>query len=193
MQSSRRTWRPDSKRRRIALITIHGRTTAMRFSGEARLDGIAAVVAAVKRIPVIGNGDIRSPNDALRMMRITGCAGVMIGRAALSTPWIFRDTWSLLTTGVIPDPPTIEQKCQLMRDHFNHLADFRSERIAVLEFRKRVSWYAKQMNPCRLLRDEMRVIESAVDFESVIRRFLDWRLGHDSMIESNEPAEALVA
>ncbi len=152
----------------------------MRFSGEARLEGIADVVAAVKRIPVIGNGDIRSPEDALRMMRLTGCAGVMIGRAALSMPWIFRDTWSLLTNGIIPDPPTIEEKCQLMRDHFHHLAGFRSERIAVLEFRKRVSWYAKQMNPCRLLRDEMRVIESAVDFENVIRRFLDWRLEHDA-------------
>ena len=83
-------------------VTIHGRTTEMRFSGEARLDGIAEVVAAVKRIPVIGNGDVRTPQDAKRMIEYTKCAGVMIGRGALSTPWIFRDTWSYLTTGVIP-------------------------------------------------------------------------------------------
>ena len=84
----------------------------------------------------------------------------MIGRGALSTPWIFRDTWSYLTTGVIPAPPTIEQKCQLMRDHFYNICHFRNERAAVIEFRKRVSWYAKQMNPCRMLKDGMRVIDS---------------------------------
>ena len=81
------------------------------------------------------------------MIDATGCAGVMIGRGALSMPWIFRDTWSYLTTGIIPEPPTIEQKCQLMRDHFHNMMRFRNERSAVLEFRKRMSWYAKQMNP----------------------------------------------
>jgi nifR3 family TIM-barrel protein len=64
----------------VAMVTIHGRTTEMRFGGEARLDGIAQVVAAVKRIPVIGNGDVRSPEDARRMIEVTGCAGIMIGR-----------------------------------------------------------------------------------------------------------------
>ena len=175
----------------IALVTIHGRTTQMRFSGEARLDGIAEVVAAVRKIPVIGNGDIRVPQDARRMIEATGCAGVMIGRGALSMPWIFRDTWSLLTTGVVPPEPSIEQKCQLMRDHFHNLVRFRSERPAVCEFRKRVSWYAKQMNPCRLLRDEMRTIDCTADFESVIRRFLDWRLAHDENVRRGRaPAES---
>ena len=159
----------------VEMITIHGRTTAMRFSGEARLDGIAAVVAAVKSIPVIGNGDVRSPEDAARMIAQTGCTGVMIGRAALSRPWLFRDTWSYLTTGRIPETPTIEQKVQLMRDHFNAMAAYRHERSAVLEFRKRVSWYAKGMHPCRILRDEMRVIDSRADFENVLNRFLTWR------------------
>src|SRR5688500_5495171 len=100
----------------VALVTIHGRTTEMKFGGQARLDGIAAVVAAVKRIPVIGNGDVRTPQDAARMVAATRCAGVMIGRGALSAPWLFRDTWSYLTTGEIPAPPTLEEKCQLMRD-----------------------------------------------------------------------------
>lgn len=164
----------------VRMITIHGRTTEMRFSGAARLDGIAQVVAAVRRIPVIGNGDIRSPADAANMLRVTGCAGVMIGRAALSMPWIFRDTWSFLTTGIIPPPPTIEQKCQLMRDHFWNLTRYRSPKSAVIEFRKRVSWYGRQMNPCRMLKDEMQTINTAGDFENVISRFLDWRLRHDA-------------
>jgi len=159
----------------VALITIHGRTARMRFSGQASLDGIGAVVAAVKRIPVIGNGDVRSPEDALRMIQRTGCAGVMIGREALSMPWIFRDVWSYLTTGVIPSPPTLRQKCQFMRDHFYNLARFRNERVAVTQFRQQVSWYAKQMTPCRILRDQMRLIDSAGDFELALERFLEWR------------------
>jgi tRNA-dihydrouridine synthase B len=168
----------------VAMVTIHGRTTEMRFSGEARLDGIAQVVAAVKRIPVIGNGDIRTPHDARRMIEHTHCAGVMIGRGALSTPWIFRDTWSYLTTGVIPPEPSIERKCQFMRDHFYNMCRYRSEKVAVLEFRKRVSWYAKQMNPCRVLRDGMRVINSPADFEGVIEQFLDWRLRHEGELDT---------
>jgi tRNA-dihydrouridine synthase B len=161
----------------VELVTVHGRTTEMRFSGVARLDGIAEVVAAVKRIPVIGNGDIRTPQDAVRMMEYTKCAGVMIGRGALSRPWIFRDTWSLMTTGIVPEPPSIEEKCQLMRDHFWNIVRFENERNAVFEFRKRVSWYAKQMNPCGILREGIRVINSAADFERVIQEFLEWRLG----------------
>ena len=177
----------------ISMITIHGRTTAMRFSGEARLDGIAEVVAAVKNIPVIGNGDIRSPQDAQRMISHTKCAGIMIGRAALSQPWIFRDIWSYLTTGEIPEPPTIEQKCSMMRDHFYGMITHRTERAAVCEFRKRVSWYAKQMNPCRILRDGMRVIDSPADFDNVIARFLDWRLKYDQDVKSGRIAELVEA
>jgi tRNA-dihydrouridine synthase B len=178
----------------VSLITIHGRTTEMRFTGKARLDGIAEVVAAVKQIPVIGNGDIKSPQDAKHMMQVTGCRGVMIGRGALSAPWIFRDTWSYLTTGIIPPPLSIEEKCQLLRDHFNHLAAYRSERAAVNEFRKRISWYAKEMNPCRPLRDEMRVINSKTDFDSVIDRFLAWRGKHTwtEKESANETAGELV-
>jgi tRNA-dihydrouridine synthase B len=163
----------------IALITIHGRTTEMRFSGQARLDGIAEVVAAVKRIPVIGNGDIRTPEDAERMLRHTKCSGLMIGRAALSAPWIFRDIWSHLTTGEIPPPPSIEEKVQLMRDHFRNHAHFRNPRSAVFEFRKRVSWYAKEMHPCRMLKELMRTINTPEDFDDALNRFLDWRLQHD--------------
>ena len=80
-------------------------------------------------------------------------------------PWIFRDTWSYLATGLIPPPPTISAKCQLMRDHFHNMCHYRNERAAVLEFRKRVSWYAKQMNPCGILRNRMLLINSAADFE----------------------------
>lgn len=170
----------------VAAVTIHGRTTAMRFSGEARLDGIAEVVAAVKRIPVIGNGDVRAPADALQMIRRTGCAGVMIGRGALSTPWIFGDTHALLTTGQVPQPPTIEQIVQMMRDHFYHHCRFRNERSAVIEFRKRVSWYAKNLHPCDQLRQEMRLFNDAAEFEAILARFLAWRAERDAAAQRDE-------
>jgi nifR3 family TIM-barrel protein len=156
----------------IAAITVHGRTTEMRFHGTVRLEGIAAVVAAVDSIPVIGNGDIRTPQDAGEMMAATRCAGVMIGRAALAAPWICRDVQTYLQTGRIPEPPSIGEKCRLMRDHFYNMIRFRNERVAILEFRKRISWYAKHMNPCRVLRDAMRVIDSVEDFEAAVRNFL---------------------
>ncbi|MGA2498757.1 MAG: tRNA dihydrouridine synthase DusB [Tepidisphaeraceae bacterium] len=163
----------------VAAVTIHGRTTAMAFSGKARLDGIAAVVAAVKRIPVIGNGDIRTPEDAKHMLDYTRCAGVMIGRGALSRPWLFRDTWSYLTAGTIPAKPSIDEICRMMREHFYSLCQYRSTRSAVCEFQKRISWYAKELHPCRMLKESMRKIESPEDFEASIEGFLEWRYGYD--------------
>jgi tRNA-dihydrouridine synthase B len=175
----------------VKLITIHGRTTEMRFSGQARLDGIAEVVAAVDKIPVVGNGDVKTHLDAERMFATTGCAGIMIGRGALSQPWIFRDIWSYLTTGEVPAPPTLEKKCQLMRDHFHGMAQYRGERPAVCEFRKRISWYAKTIHPCQRLREEMRAIENTADFEAAISRFLEWRASRSvrDPVEAEEPVE----
>jgi tRNA-dihydrouridine synthase len=167
----------------VELVTVHGRTTVMKFSGAARLDGIAEVVAAVRRIPVIGNGDVRTPADVVHMMNYTKCAGVMIGRGALSMPWIFRDAAALLRGDPPPPAPSIAAKCQLMRDHFDNLCRFENERVAVIEFRKRVSWYAKQMNPCGILRDRVRVIDSAADFDGAVRAFLEWRTQYDEDVQ----------
>ncbi|MBK8270234.1 MAG: tRNA-dihydrouridine synthase [Planctomycetes bacterium] len=104
----------------VAAIIVHGRTAAQKFSGKACLDGIARVVAGVRHIPVIGNGDVCSPADAVNMIRRTGCKGVMIGRAALSDPWIFRDTHALLIGGLTPLPPTIGDRIDRMLVHFEH-------------------------------------------------------------------------
>jgi tRNA-dihydrouridine synthase B len=176
----------------VDLITIHGRTTAMKFTGTVRLEGIAAVVAAVKRIPVVGNGDVKTPEDARRMMEVTGCAGVMIGRGALVRPWLLRDTWSYLTTGNVPAEPTVAEKCQMIREHFHNLVRFRNERVAVCEFRKRISWYARTMHPCRMLKDGMREMASAGDFDQVLTTFLDWRLKHDEDVAAGRAAPIAV-
>lgn len=159
----------------VAAIIVHGRTAEMKFTGRARLDGIAAVVAAVRSIPVIGNGDVRSPADAAAMIERTGCQGVMIGRAALAAPWVFRDTWSHLTTGVVPPPPSLEEKVALIRDHFRLLVGYRDERTAALEFRKHVGWYARTMQPSRMLRERGQTIASLSDFERLMDDFLEYK------------------
>ena len=156
----------------VAAITVHGRTAAMKFRGHVRLDDIAAVVAAVKRIPIIGNGDVRTPQDAADMLSATGCRGVMIGRAALSSPWIFRDTWAYLTTGQIPPRDTLQQKCGYMREHFEHLVSAMGERRAAAAFRKSASWYAKQLGPCKALRERLSKIQSAREFNDAVGEFL---------------------
>jgi nifR3 family TIM-barrel protein len=159
----------------VAMVAVHGRTAGMGYAGNVDLDGIAAVVAAVKRMPIVGNGDVRSPQDAQRMIELTGCQGVMIGRMALQMPWILRDAWSYLTTGVIPPPPTIEEKCGILRMHFDNLLRFRDEHAAVSHFHKRIATYGKQMNPCRMLKDAVRQIKTAAEFYAAVERFLEWR------------------
>jgi tRNA-dihydrouridine synthase len=130
----------------VAAVTVHGRTTEQKFSGCVRLDGIARVVESVNgRIPVIGNGDVREPEDVPAMIRATGCSGVMIGRGALSTPWLFRDAWSLLTAGRVPAPPTDLQKIAIIRRFFDLMRTQRDDRYAMYQIRRRISWFAKRL------------------------------------------------
>jgi tRNA-dihydrouridine synthase B len=164
----------------VKLVTVHGRTTEMRFGGKVRHAGIAEVVQAVKHIPVIGNGDITTPQEATEMIKRTGCHGVMIGRGAISRPWLLRDVASYLCDGTIPPEPTLEDKCNMMRQHYLNILRFReSERVAIAVFHSRISWYAKALGPCRMLKDDMRVIRNHADFEAALTRFLGWRSGMD--------------
>jgi tRNA-dihydrouridine synthase B len=161
----------DLERAGVAAVTIHGRTAAQKFSGKVCIDSIARVVAAVRAIPVIGNGDIRCPQDACDMMDRTGCAGVMIGRAALSDPWIFRDTHALMTTGEIPPAPTVPERMALMTRHFEHLLRIRGERLACITMRQRISWYAAKLPLCREFKERLRLLASAADFYAETRLF----------------------
>ena len=127
-------------------VTVHGRTTEMKFSGEVQLAGIARVVEAVNgAIPVIGNGDVREPEDAVRMISATGCQGVMIGRGALSTPWIFRDAWALQTTGVTPAKPSEREIIDSVRRYLALMVEYRDEHYAMVQIRRRMTWFAKRL------------------------------------------------
>lgn len=158
-----------------AAITIHGRTTEQKFMGEASLDGIRRVVEAVHAVspetPVIGNGDVREPADAARMIRETGCNGVMIGRGALSTPWIFRDTWALLTTGKTPESPTETEKVGLIRQYLALMLEFRDEHYAMYQIRQRISWFGKRLGPCKPLRERVRLASGVADVFAALDEF----------------------
>ncbi|MGP1272411.1 MAG: tRNA dihydrouridine synthase [Phycisphaerales bacterium] len=134
-----------------AAITVHGRTTEMRFKGDCRRDGIRRVVDAVGAhtngsIPVLGNGDVRTAEDAVAMIRETGCAGVMIGRGALARPWIFRDAWSLQRTGAVPPPPSESEIIGIIRSYFDRMREHRDDHYALHKMRTRISWLVKPLN-----------------------------------------------
>jgi tRNA-dihydrouridine synthase B len=161
----------DLERAGVAGVTVHGRTVADGFSGPVRLDGIARVVEAVRSIPIIGNGDVRRPEDARRMIEATGCAGVMIGRAALRDPWIFRDTHALLDTGQVPPPPSAGDRLRLISRHFAHLVRIKGERAACAVMRQRFSWYARALAAPASWRDRMRLIRSAEGFRRLVESY----------------------
>ncbi|MBC7834811.1 MAG: tRNA dihydrouridine synthase DusB [Phycisphaerales bacterium] len=161
----------------VSAVTIHGRTTEQKFSGEVSLDGIARVVEAVGgRVPVIGNGDVREPQDAAEMIRGTGCDGVMIGRGALSTPWLFRDAWALQTSGVVPPAPSVEDRILLVRRYFDLMLEFRDERYAMYQIRRRITWFAKRLPPCKPLKEAIRTAAGPGEVWSVLEAFASGEL-----------------
>jgi nifR3 family TIM-barrel protein len=155
----------------VAAVTVHGRTAEQKFGGFCRVDEIARVVEAVDSMPVIGNGDVNSPQDAREMFERTGCTGVMIGRAALKDPWIFRDTQTYMATGQIPCPPTLQERLDLMNRQFDLLVTLRGERRACLSFRQRVIWYAKRLPACADFRARMQRLSSIAEYRQIISEF----------------------
>jgi tRNA-dihydrouridine synthase len=147
---------------------IHGRTRAQGFGGGVNLDGIRAVVEAVERMPVIGNGDVRTIADAERMMQVTGCAGVSIGRGALLNPWIFAqlDRWE--RTGHPGAVPTYEQRLDFMSRHYHLLLEQRCERFASLTFRKVANWYCRVLRPGHDIQQRLVHLEYAADFDAMV-------------------------
>jgi tRNA-dihydrouridine synthase B len=154
----------------IAAVTIHGRTRAQGFGGQVNLDGIRAVVEAVQRIPVLGNGDIRTIPDAARMLETTGCAGIAIGRGALLNPWIFRQLQHWDQTGEILEAPGYEDRLDFMHRHFHLLVADRGERFACLTFRKVANWYCRVLRPGRDHQQRLVRLESVAEFDRIVEQ-----------------------
>lgn len=136
-----------------AAVTIHGRTREQYYSGKADWDIIKEVKKNVD-IPVIGNGDINSPQSAKAMLEYTGCDAIMIGRAAEGNPWIFKRAISYLQDGIMLDEPTYKERLDMARRHLDMLVDFKGEHIGVCEMRKHLGWYIKGLPHSA----EMRVV-----------------------------------
>ncbi|MCG2680608.1 MAG: tRNA dihydrouridine synthase DusB [Kiritimatiellae bacterium] len=152
----------------IAAITIHGRTCLQRYSGQANWEAIRQMIARVK-IPVIGNGDITSPSVAQAMFSETGCAGIMVGRAALKNPWIFRDIHSTLN-GIPFIMPTWQEKLEFMRRHFEAMVSQHGEPIGALLFHRWIPQYSRGMN---LGRDTMLALLQIREADKLRRHFQD--------------------
>lgn len=158
-----------------AAIFVHGRTRAQGFSGTVNLSGIRSVVEAVRSVPVIGNGDVTTPEAAKRMLDETGCAGVSIGRGAFYDPWIFRRTDHLLRTGELLSEPGFDERLRVMRRHFDRYCEFYGEEHGARLFRKVAPWYARRFGPAKPFKVRVIAIRSRADFEAAIAEYLQWR------------------
>ena len=154
-----------------AAVTVHGRTRDQFYSGRADWEIIAAVKRAVN-VPVIGNGDIRTPVDAREMLRQTGCNGVMIGRAALGNPWIFSQTVHYLKTGELLPGPTNSERIAMALRHFDLLVRFKGERVAVWEMRKHAAWYTRGLRNSARLRESINRAQTPEEIKDLLISFL---------------------
>jgi len=123
-------------------VAVHGRTREQLYTGKADWNMIKQVKESVK-IPVIGNGDVVTPEDAKRMLEMTGCDGVMIGRGALGNPWMLYRTVEFLTTGELPPEPDAKEKMRIAMLHLDRLIALKGESVAVRDMRKHFAWYLK--------------------------------------------------
>jgi tRNA-dihydrouridine synthase B len=159
----------------IAAVFIHGRTREQGFGGRVNLAGIRAVVQAVRSIPVIGNGDVTSPQAAKKMLEETGCAGVSMGRGAFYNPWIFRDTLHFLKTGeLLPEPP-FEERVRVMCRHLDLMVEVFGEEHGCRMFRKVAPWYSRRFGPANEFNKRVVLVSSRAEFQEILELYRHWR------------------
>jgi tRNA-dihydrouridine synthase B len=167
----------------VAAVIIHGRTREQGFSGHVNIDGIRRVVEAVDRIPVIGNGDVRTIADAEHMLQATGCAGISIGRGALLNPWIFDQLVRWETTGDPGPAADYHARIDFMARHYHYLVKERGERFASLNYRKFAGWYCKVLKPGKEIQQRLVMLENMEEFDDLANQMRDqgppphWHLG----------------
>jgi tRNA-dihydrouridine synthase B len=159
----------------VAAIFVHGRTREQGFGGTVNLAGIRRVVEAVRTIPVIGNGDIVTPQAAKKMFEETGCAGVSIGRGAFYDPWIFRRTLEYLETGGLPPEPPFEERVRVMRRHLDLMIEVFGEELGCRMFRKVAPWYSKRFGPCHEFNKKVVRVGTREEFEEILAGYIRWR------------------
>jgi nifR3 family TIM-barrel protein len=154
-------------------FTLHARTRTQMFTGRADWDEIARVVEVLD-IPVIGNGDIQTAEDVVRMHRHTGCAAVMVGRGSFGNPWLFRDARALLRGDPRPPSPTAAERFILALEHAQLALRLQGDsRKTVVEFRKHLGWYTKGLPGASALRERLFRVESMVEAAELFRGYLE--------------------
>ena len=184
----------------VAAIFVHGRTREQGFDGTVNLAGIRKVVEAVKNIPVIGNGDIITPQAAKKMFDETGCAGVSIGRGAFYDPWIFKRTLEFLQgsapvsgavfgvlaentfpanvvgeTPALPPEPAFSERTRIMCRHLDLMIEVFGEELGCRMFRKVAPWYARRFGPCHEFNKRVVQISTRAEFHDVLTHYIRWR------------------
>ena len=180
----------------VAAIFLHGRTREQGFSGTVNLAGIRAVAQAVKTIPVIGNGDVTTPQAAAMMFEQTGCAGVSIGRGAFYNPWIFLHTQHYLKTGELLPEPSFEERVRVMVRHLDRMLEVFGEQHGCRMFRKVAPWYAKRFGPANEFNKRVVLVSTRAEFQGVLDDYLRWRqqfLDESGQLKPNYRPPPLVA
>jgi nifR3 family TIM-barrel protein len=180
----------------IAAIFVHGRTREQGFGGTVNLAGIRAVVQAVKHTPVIGNGDVTTPQAARVMFEQTGCAGVSIGRGAFYDPWIFPHTCRFLATGELLPDPGFEERVKVMCRHLDLMVEVFGEAHGCRMFRKIGPWYARRFGPANQFNKRIVALSSKAEFQEILAGYGRWRaqfLDEDGRLKPNYRPPPLVA
>lgn len=158
-----------------AAVFIHGRTREQGFAGTVNLMGIRAVAQAVRAIPVIGNGDVTTPQAAKVMLEETGCAGVSIGRGAFYNPWVFQHIKHYLESGELLPEPGFEARVRLLRRHLDLMIEVFGENLGCRMFRKVAPWHARRFGPVVEFNKHVVHVATRAEFESVLDHYVRWR------------------
>lgn len=154
-------------------VAVHGRTREQYYSGKADLDIIRQVKERVD-IPVIGNGDLSTPETVITMREQTGCDAFMIGRGAKGNPWIFKEMHTYFTEGIIPPRPSVPEIADMMLRHLKLMCQYKGEYSAIHEMRKHIAWYTAGQRDSARLRNEINQIE---EYDALEERIIKWKDG----------------
>lgn len=158
-----------------AAVAVHGRTRSQYYSGKANWNIIGEIKHKLS-IPVIGNGDILTPKDAIDMMEQTGCDGVMIGRGAQGNPWIFKQILHYMETGEVMEKPTIQQVVEMILRHAKMQMEFKGDYLGIREMRKHTAWYTTGYPGASKLRGMVNQAESYEQLEKLLYLYMENKL-----------------
>jgi nifR3 family TIM-barrel protein len=173
-----------------AAVSVHGRTREQLYTGKANWDIIREVKQAVS-IPVIGNGDVFTPEDAKRMLEQTGVDGVMIGRGALGNPWMLYRTVHYLSTGELLPEPTPSEKIRIAFVHLDRLIALKGEHLAIREMRRHLAWYLKGLPGAHKVKEQVMALNTRDEVEAALNAYVR-SLEHENDDHSAEQDQAAV-